>query len=152
VIDGRTCAQRATISSPSVVGSAPVAIGDLGGDDATPEIVAARSGGGLVAFTHKSTGWQVLWETASTFADQLCDWAGPAIHDLDDDGVPEVIFYGAVYNGQTGAAIDESVAPSVDSIGVGYIPVVADIDGDGVPELVTGKTLYSWTSRTITGW
>ena len=144
VIDGRTCQQQATLSVPSVVGSATVAIGDLGGPDATPEIVAARSQGGLVAFTRKPSGWSVLWETTSTLADNLCDWAGPAIHDLDDDGLPEVIFYGAVYDGQTGATIDESVAATVDSIGVGYIPVVADVDGDGVPELVTGTELYSW--------
>lgn len=144
ILDGRTCEQRATIASPSVIGSAPVAIGDLGGDDATPEIVGARSQGGLVAFTHKATGWQVLWQTETTLAAGQCDWAGPAIHDLDDDGAPEVIFYGAVYNGQTGAAIDESLATTVDAIGVGYIPVVADVDGDGAPELVTGKNLYAW--------
>jgi hypothetical protein len=144
VIDGRTCEQQATIASPSVVGAAPVAIGDLGGADATPEIVAARSQGGLVAFTSTPRGWEVLWQTASTFADGLCDWAGPAIHDLDDDGRPEVIFYGAVYDGQTGATIDESIAATVDAVGVGYIPVVADVDGDGAPELITGAQLYSW--------
>ncbi len=143
VIEGRTCAPRATISEPNVIAAAPVAIGDLGGDDATPEIVAVRSAG-LVAFTHRAGGWEVLWQfTSSTFIG-LCDWAGPAIHDLDGDGVPEVIFHGAVYDGRTGAPIDESLAPSTDSIGGGYIPVVADIDGDGVPELVTGKKLYSW--------
>jgi hypothetical protein len=144
VIDGATCQQQATIASPTVIASAPVAIADLGGDDATPEIVAARSQGGLVAFTRKPSGWQVLWQTQSTFADLLCDWAGPSIHDLDDDGKPEVIFFGAVYNGQTGAVIDESLAPTVDSVGVGYISVVADVDGDGTPELVTGTALYSW--------
>src|SRR5689334_2700809 len=144
VIDGATCQQQATIASPTVIASAPVAIADLGGDDATPEIVAARSQGGLVAFTRKPSGWQVLWQTQSTFADLLCDWAGPSIHDLDDDGKPEVIFFGAVYNGQTGAVIDESLAPTVDSVGVGYISVVADVDGDGAPELVTGTALYSW--------
>jgi len=150
VIDGRTCQQRATIAapgvagSPTVIASASLAVGDLGGDDATPEIVAARSQGGLVAYTHRQTGWAVLWQTATTIAAGECDWAGPAIHDLDDDGAPEVIFRGAVYNGQTGAAIDESLAGVLDSTGVGYIPVVADVDGDGVPELVTGSNLYSW--------
>jgi len=144
VIDGRTCAQRATLSKVSVIASAPVAIGELGGDDATPEIVAATSVGGLVAYTHRGEGWDVLWQTASNIAAGQCDWAGPAIHDLDGDGVPEVIFYGAVYDGRTGAAIDESLGTAVDSIGVGYIPVVADVDGDGVPELVTGENLYSW--------
>ena len=144
VIDGRTCAAQATISAPTVIASAPVAIGDLGGDDATPEIVAARSTGGLVAFTRHAGAWRVLWQTTSTLAAGFCDWAGPALYDLDDDGVPEVVFYGAVYDGRTGATIDESIAGMTDSTGVGYIPVVADLDGDGVPELVTGSEVYSW--------
>ncbi|HEX8106438.1 MAG TPA: VCBS repeat-containing protein, partial [Kofleriaceae bacterium] len=144
VIDGRTCAQRATLSQVHVVASASVAVGDLGGDDATPEIVAATSAGGLVAYTHRAEGWDLLWQTTSNIAAAQCDWAGPSIHDLDGDGVPEVIFYGAVYDGQTGKAIDESLGTAVDSIGGGYIPVVADVDGDGAPELVTGKHLYSW--------
>ena len=151
VIDGATCKQQATIATPHVIATAPVAIADLGGDDATPEVVAARSQGGLVAFTRKPSGWRVLWETASVFADDLCDWAGPSIHDLDDDGKPEVIFFGAVYNGQTGEAIDESLAPVVDSVGVGYVSVVADVDGDGVPELITGTALYTW-DKTARKW
>ncbi|HEX7844109.1 MAG TPA: VCBS repeat-containing protein, partial [Kofleriaceae bacterium] len=149
VIDGRTCQQRATLpassaAGPTVIGAAPLAIADLGGDDATPEIVAATSQGGLVAFTHRSTGWGVLWQTPTIVADRQCDWAGPAIHDLDDDGLPEVIFWGAVYNGQTGAPIDESLGSQLNSTGAGYIPVIADVDGDGIPDLVTGSGLYSW--------
>jgi len=144
VIDGRSCTQQANLPPPTVVASASVAIADLGGSDAAPEIVAARTIGGLVAFTLRPTGWEVLWETTSVFADTLCDWAGPSIHDLDDDGKPEILFYGAVYDGATGATIDESIAGTVDSIGVGYIPVVADVDNDGSPELITGTNLYSW--------
>lgn len=105
IIDGRTCAQQATIAMPTVVASASVAIADIGGIDSTPEIVAARSDGGLVAWTLKPTGWEVLWQTASTFADNLCDWAGPSIHDLDDDGIPEILFYGNVYD-NNGNALD----------------------------------------------
>jgi hypothetical protein len=144
VIDGRTCGQQATIASPTVIASASVAIADLGGSDTTPEIVAARTVGGLVAFTLRPGGqWEVLWETTSTFADTLCDWAGPSIHDLDDDGKPEVLFYGNVYDGATGATIDETLG-NTDSIGSGYLPVAADIDGDGVIELVTGTQIYAW--------
>jgi len=143
VIDGRTCEPQATIASPSVIGSAPLAIGDLAGDP-TPEIVAARSAGGLVAFTRKATGWEVLWETAAPYPSTPCDWAGPSIHDLDDDGLPEVIFYGAVYNGQTGATLDQALVNGIDATGVGYISVVADVDGDGAPELITGSRLYAW--------
>jgi hypothetical protein len=144
VIDGQSCAPQATIGAPTVIAAAPVAVGDLGGDDATPEIVAARSTGGLVAFTRHAGTWGVMWQTTSTLAAGLCDWAGPALYDLDGDGSPEVVFYGAVYDGKTGAAIDESVAGMTDSTGVGYIPVVSDLDGDGVPELVTGSELYGW--------
>lgn len=143
VIDGRTCTQQATLASPTVIASASVAIADLGGDS-TPEIVAARTIGGLVAFTLGPTGWQVMWETTSQFNDASCNWAGPSIHDLDDDGRPEVLLYGAVYDGATGATIDESIAGAVDSVGSGYIPVVADIDNDGVPELMTGTQIYTW--------
>ena len=147
VIDGRTCAQQATIAAPTVIASASVAIADLAGDP-TPEIVAARTIGGLVAFTLGPTGWEVLWETTSTFNDDGCNWAGPSIHDLDDDGRPEVLMYGAVYDGVTGATIDESIAGIVDSVGSGYIPVVADIDADGIPELLTGTQVYTWSLLT----
>ena len=150
IIDGRTCQQQATIASPTLVASASVAIADLGGD-ATPEIVAARSDGGLVAFTLGPTGWSIMWQTASQFADTLCDWAGPSIHDLDDDGLPEVIFYGNVYDGATGAALDETLGATVSARATGYIPVVADIDGDGNAELVTGMTVYTW-NRTTKKW
>lgn len=143
VIDGATCKQQATLSSPSVIASASVAIADIGGIDGTPEIIAARTIGGLVAFTLKPTGWEVLWQTASQFADNLCDWAGPSVHDLDDDGVPEILFYGAVYDAM-GNTLDESIAASVDSVGVGYIPVVADVDGNGVPDLIAGSQIYTW--------
>lgn len=144
IIDGRTCEPQATISSPTVVASASLALGDLGGMDTTPEIVGARSDGGLVAWEKRTTGWQVMWQTTSTFADTLCDWAGPSIHDLDNDGIPEILFYGNVYNGQTGAAIDETLGATVDGIGQGYIPIAADVDGDGAVDLITGNMIYTW--------
>jgi hypothetical protein len=150
LIDGRTCTPQATISSPTLVASASLAVADLAGSP-TPEIVGARSNGGLVAWTLRQTGWEVLWQTSGTFdsvSDTLCDWAGPSIHDLDDDNIPEVLFYGNVYNGQTGAAIDETLGASVDAIGDGYIPVAADLDGDGNVELVTGSTIYTWNKAT----
>jgi len=149
IIDGRTCAQQATIAAPTVVASASVAIADIGGIDATPEIVAPRSDGGLVAWTLKPTGWEVLWQTASTFGDTLCDWAGPSIHDLDDDGIPEILFYGNVYD-NNGNALDESLGATI-APGDGYIPVAADIDGDGTVELVTGTEIYGW-DKTLKKW
>ncbi len=142
IIDGASCQQQATIAAPTVVASASVAIADIGGVDSTPEIVAARSDGGLVAWTLKSTGWEVLWQTTSTFGDTLCDWAGPSIHDLDDDGIPEILFYGNVYDAN-GNALDESLGAGP-ATSTGYIPIAADIDGDGQVELVTGSEIYGW--------
>ena len=150
IIDGKTCTQQATIASPTLVASASVAIADIGGADETPEIVAARSDGGLVAFTlNPLTGWEVMWQTASRFADNNCDWAGPSIHDLDDDGIPEILFYGNVYDAN-GNALDETLGATVDdaALGEGYIPVAADLDGDGIVELVTGSEIYSWDKAT----
>ncbi|MCX5741569.1 MAG: VCBS repeat-containing protein [Proteobacteria bacterium] len=153
IIDGRTCAQQATLAPPQgVIASTSVAIADLGGVDGTPEIVAVRQQGGLIAFTLGPTGWETLWETTSTFGDALCNWSGPSIHDLDDDGKPEVLFYGAVYDGATGATIDESLGDlGTDGISTGYLPVAADLDGDGNAELVTGKQIYTW-DRTNRRW
>jgi hypothetical protein len=151
VIDGRNCSQQATIALPHVVASASVAIADLGGDD-TPEIVAPMIGGGLVAFTLKAAGWEVMWQTtdAPQVALNQCDWAGPSIHDLDDDGAPEIVFFGAVYTA-TGALLDRSISGVVDSIGTGYIPVIADVDGNGSVELISGTQVYSW-DRVLERW
>ncbi|HWO22501.1 MAG TPA: CARDB domain-containing protein [Kofleriaceae bacterium] len=142
IISGKTCMQQDTIAMPAVIASASVAIADLGGDP-TPEIVAARMDGGLVAFTRKPSGWEVMWQTASRFADNMCDWAGPSIHDLDDDGVPEIVFYGAVYDA-AGNTLDESRASMVDGTGTGYIPVIADLDGNGAAEMIVGTQIYTW--------
>jgi hypothetical protein len=145
VIDGRSCNQITTLSAPTVVGSASVALGDIGGPDTKPEIIAARSDGGLVAWTlHPVDGWQVLWQTASTYGDAFCNWGGPSIHDLDADGRPEILFYGAIYD-NLGNALDETLDPLVlDPAGTGYIPVVADVDADGLPELVSGAQTYAF--------
>ena len=57
--------------------------------DGRPEIVAARTIGGIAAWTWDGDvdDFVLYWETASQFADDLYNWAGPSIHDLDDDGV-----------------------------------------------------------------
>jgi hypothetical protein len=145
VIDGRTCEQQASIAMPTIIASSSVALGDLTGDG-RPEIVAARTGGGLAAWTADGMGgYQLLWQTTSNFAAGACDWSGPQIHDLDDDGIPEVVFYGAVYDAM-GNTLDEHLGLLPYNNGI--IPIVADVDRDGIPELVTGDQLYSWDAAT----
>ena len=98
VIDGRNCDQQATFPD-QLIASQSIAIADLGGPGDSPEIVAQRQDGGLIAFTQNPNGtWAVLWRSADNFGDALCNWTGISIHDLDDDGAPEIMFQGAVYS------------------------------------------------------
>ena len=146
VLDGRSCELLYTIAAPTVLGSPPVALGDLSGDG-RPEIVAARTIGGIAAWTWDGDAddFVLYWETTSQFADDLRNWAGPSIHDLDDDGEPEVLHMTAVYDGQDGTALDETLAPSaIEPRSTNGIPVVADVDADGLPELVGGAFRYAW--------
>jgi hypothetical protein len=142
VIDGRTCEQQATFANP-IIASQSIAIADLGGPDASPEIVAHRQDGGLIAFTRQPAGtWTVLWQSADSYGDAFCNWTGISIHDLDDDGVPEIMFQGAVYSA-AGVLLNTPLTPTtLDARSTGYIPVVADMDSDGEPELVAGTQLY----------
>ena len=148
IIDGRTCAQTATFPD-KLIASQSVALGDLGGDDTSPEIVAARQDGGLIAFTRRAGGtWEVLWSSADRYGDAFCNWTGLSIHDLDDDGKPEVLYQGAVYSSD-GVLQNTPIAPlTLDPLSVGYIPVVGDVDGDGKPELVSGARIYGWDTAT----
>ncbi|MBK9033209.1 MAG: VCBS repeat-containing protein [Myxococcales bacterium] len=151
IIDGATCAQLATLPDP-IIAAQSVAIADLGGRDARPEIVAARQDGGLIAFTRMIDGsWGVLWSSADNYGDAFCNWTGLAIHDLDDDGVPEILYQGAVYS-NAGVLLNTPIPPtSLEPRSTGYIPVVADVDNDGAPELVSGATIYDW-DRATTEW
>jgi len=151
IIDGASCTQLASLPDP-IIASQSVAIADLGGRDGVPELVAARQDGGLIAFTLGADGtWGVLWRSADTYGDTFCNWTGISIHDLDDDGVPEVLYQGAVYSA-AGVLLNTPLPPlTLDPLSVGYIPVVADADGDGLPELITGARLYEW-DRATTEW
>jgi hypothetical protein len=144
VIDGRNCEQQATFPD-QLIASQSIAIADLGGPDGSPEIVAQRQDGGLIAFTRNPSGtWGVLWRSADNYGDTFCNWTGLAIHDLDDDGVAEILFQGAVYSA-AGVLLNTPLVPTtLDPRSTGYIPVVADLDNDGAPELVTATQLYRW--------
>ncbi len=80
-----------------------------------------------------------------------CGAHAPAIADLDDDGVPEVIFGRNWWNGETGARISggyfgrgwyHSAAYDDGYWNSGYHPVAYDLNGDGVMEVVAGNTVY----------
>jgi len=149
ILDGATCAQQAELGSLQMVcHDCPPAIGDLDGDG-KPEIVAFKAGGGLVAFHYDdaTSAWAVLW--TSTAADGTTPfnptgggWAGPSLVDLDDDGVPEVLRFGMVFDNM-GQLIDQSLGATF-GYSVGTFSVVADVDADGVVELVQGHGVWQW--------
>lgn len=151
IVDGRTCAQQASLDMQLTSHSSSPAVGDLD-IDGRAEVVAFQAGGGLVAFRYDpaTAAWGVLWR--SRLADGTPHnptgggWSGPSIHDLDDDGVPEVLRGGLIYS-NAGVLLGGSLGVAPDAgyhVGIGVFPVVADVDADGIPELVTGSGVYQY--------
>ncbi|MCA9592845.1 MAG: hypothetical protein KC776_06025 [Myxococcales bacterium] len=134
-----------------LVSSAPVAVGDLDGDGSA-EVVANGADGTLVAFTRKAGTWSRLWVSSAAVAgpcnagNHRCPlgWAGTSIHDLDDDGVPEVIREGAVVDGLTGTVKSQNPA-NYASYSQGLNPVLADLDQDPAIELTNGQFIWEWS-------
>ncbi len=155
ILDGRDCHLQDALTEQLVSHSSPPAVGDLDGDG-VPEIVAFKAGGGLVAFRYQRsvTGghWGVWWRSTSAgaaFDPVGGGWAGPSLYDLDDDGRPEVLRHGMVFNGQTGALIGGgSVRAQLQGYSAGAFTVVLDVDEDGTVELVTGAGIYAWSATT----
>ncbi len=149
VLNGDDCSQVDNIHDPAnpVVGASPPAIGDLDGDG-VPEIVTQRAITGLVAF--RWDAGQQRYVTAWTSSGQsnlsgVGRWDGPAIHDIDGDGLPEVISGSEVYDGATGTRLNPGQV--IANAGAMVISVVGDLDTDGVAELI-GDDVYSWNVGT----
>ena len=151
VLDGRTCKLQYNIDT-RIVGSVTPAIGDLDGDG-SPDIVAytwesgtTPSGVVALSFDRAKQVWSELWRShdaagAAHRALQSCEWAGPSLADLDNDGKPEVLAEGFVYS-NTGQLLDASLGNFGNADG--QFAVVADIDKDGVANLVTPGGTYAW--------
>jgi hypothetical protein len=154
VIDGATCAHQFTASDPAdaTMSPASVAVGDLDGDGRA-EIVATAHDGGVIAFRWDPAArtFTRAWRSGTCMpgggrvpdmtggADQ---WGGPSIHDLDDDGSPEVI-YGAVVYDRMGCIRSSTLGYRPYHRGV--VPVIADVDEDGRMELVHGDGIWEWS-------
>lgn len=158
ILDGRTCALQATLSDPPLVASSSPAIADLD-NDGLVEVVALAAGGGLVAFRQTMPGmWSVFWRSNNMGMPYTLNggwWTSPSIVDLDDDGFPEVLRNGVVFDGRTGALIGGASASagiaSYDNRGgggLGVHVVVMDVDEDNEPELIDGANVYRWDRAT----
>lgn len=143
ILDGESCQLQQTIDSPEnrVIAASPLAIADLDGDGDV-EIVAQRAVTGLVAFTWdpEAEGYVIFWVSLESDISASNRWDGPALHDLDDDGLPEVISAGEVFDGLTGARLN----PGQRAGGPMAISVVADVDQDGAVELLAEGQVLEW--------
>lgn len=135
------------------------AIADLDGDG-VPEILATNRDGHVVAFTAAGAP---VWESTSEVFDPI-GWyqldppeerylraiyvatSAIAVHDLDGDGSPEILFGMTVLdaNGDLRFADPTQGAEFGDiTAGRGSVrPTVADLDGDGVLEVLMGHVTY----------
>jgi hypothetical protein len=139
VIDGRTGLSIMTTSLGSgginaLSGIAQIAVGDID-NDGMPEVVAVNSNGTqLIAFEHDGT---FKWRRNSF----NLVWGGPALADIDGDGLVEIIAGRTVLNGSDGTIRWTGTGGSGSYI-QGPLTPVADLDLDGVPEIIAGRTAY----------
>ncbi len=152
VIDGKTCAQQYNITSANaatlITGSVTPAIGDITGDG-RPDIVTVHQGGGVMGFRFDAAQnkFVEIWTNYASF-NNACHWDSVALHDLDDDGVPEIVQGGpfpAVYN-TAGQLLDGSATTTAYSNQIH--PVLADVDNDGSVEMLDGKEAFRFNKVT----
>jgi hypothetical protein len=161
VLSGSDCSLQANLGGVDVngdttvdwlVSSASLAAGDLDGDGAA-EIVAYGSDGSTLAFTFKLGAWSLLWRaplpagapwSACDTVGHRCSlgWAGASIHDVDDDGAPEVFREGVVFS--SSGALLSLQPPGYASVGTGLFPVLANLDPDVNIELSNGDAIWEW--------
>ncbi|MDF3068915.1 MAG: Rhs-family protein [Polyangiaceae bacterium] len=141
ILNGQTCKQIEVIQAGGLIRDAATpSLADLDGDGAM-EIVARLNAGGLVAFKFDGTQYVPMWQAQNAAEAGKSVWDGVSIHDLNDDGMPEIVARGGqVFNGQTGAVI----AGDNPSIFLTSDPVLGDLDGDGKVELVANK-VFRWS-------
>jgi hypothetical protein len=153
ILDGLTCELLYSIGTDTAAGGAP-ALADITGDG-RPEIVALAPEGGLIAFAYDAPAdaFVQLWRSG------VCDGAGgrvpdttggnwmltgPSVHDLDDDGTPEIVHCNAVFDAD-GCLHGRSASWAHF---YGQAPLLADVDEDGAPELVEANGVYRYDAAT----
>jgi len=156
IINGQTCELEETVADPAypLRASAAPALADLD-QDGKIDIVARRNDQGLIAFSwdDKLRRFVKKWTADGMDITAQQAWDGPSVFDLDDDGSPEILLRGAVYDGRTGepfydGTLVDTVPPRPFN---GLIPVVGELNADGLPKLVATVnneiTFFGWHDK-----
>ncbi len=165
VISGKDCALTQNLGGVDLdgdkvvdytVSSASLAAGDLNGDGYA-EIVAFGADGSTLAFNYQPAddSWALLWKAPyppgapwapCNALNHRCalGWAGPSIHDLDDDGKPEVIREGVVFS--SAGKLVAMQPPGYASYSQGLFPVLANLDGDANIEHTNGQHIWQFAN------
>ncbi len=157
IINAETCALHESIfdNNNRVIGGSNLAMADLDGNG-TVEIVASRgsaqpsgatAGGGLVVFqwNNETKKYETKCNTTKHSASTL-NWGGPAIHDINDDGKPELIGFGGEVFDADCKRLNEGQTISE----LSYTPTLGDLDNDGNIEIIGTSNVYRWSSETNT--
>lgn len=158
ILNGETCQPIESIydSNNQIIGGSNLATADLDGDGFV-EIVAYRGQTykdedlephpGMVAFRWDATQKKyTTWWTTDQSNSGSSHWDGPAIHDVNNDGKPEVIGRGGeVFDGTTGKKINVG-QPNLG----GIFPTVGDLDADGTADFIGSGFVFSWDSASKT--
>ncbi len=149
VMNGRNCEIYESIHDPEhpLIGASTPAIGDVDGDGIV-EIFAQTAQTGLIAFrwNEQAKHYETAWWTGMTNAVGQRRWDGPSLHDLDGDGISEVLSASGVFTSDTGLRINvgQVITGAAPQNNNGVFQVAGDLDSDGVVELVAGE-VYRWS-------
>ncbi len=75
-------------------------------------------------------------------------WKALSLHDIDGDGIPELIDRDAVIDPLTGQC-KWSKEESGDAINTGTVPIVGDLDNDGNAEIITLDGIRRWKKGAV---
>src|SRR5690606_22814375 len=160
ILRAADCTQLALLGGGALplLSTASPAAADLDGDGLA-EVVVAGADGSTLAFGATDGTWSTTprwtaplpagasWAACGTSPSTHCTvgWSAFSIHDLDDDGVPEIIREGVVFSA-TGQ-LRSLAPPDYGALGpyvTGSLPLLANLDDDAAIELTDGLSVWEW--------